>query len=312
MLETSLFGSRGKLLAKIDSLTRSAEDLMTPIPGLTLYRRTHATPPRAVMYGPGLAIVVNGRRRTIVEDQAHVFDASHFLLTAIDLPMITEIVEASREAPYLSLLLKLDLPMVRELMTEMDMLDPGAGPQDVGTAIGPMSDSIFEDVGRLLELLETPRDIPILGRLIQRGIFYRVLAGPAGGRLRQIVRAGMPGGRIARAIEWLRSNYLQPLQIEELAAVAHMGVSTLHHQFRARTSMSPLQYQKRLRLHEARRILLGEDIDAKAVAMRVGYESNAQFNREYRRLFGAPPVTDIKALKHAGADTAAGGKRIAA
>ena len=153
-------------------------------------------------------------------------------------------------------------------------------------------------LSRLIELLETPEDIPFLSHLIQREIVYRILRSPQGGRLRAIATTGNLSHRTARAIAWLRANYAKPLHMEELATVARMGVSTLHHQFRGLTAMSPLQYQKQLRLQAARQRMLMDGIDATSAAYEVGYESVSQFSREYRRFFGQPPIRDIKALRN--------------
>jgi len=149
---------------------------------------------------------------------------------------------------------------------------------------------------RLLDLLDHPAEIPILARSIQREILYRVMTGPVGNRLRHSVQVGTQTNRVSTAIRWLQEHYDQPIRIESLADIAGMGESTLHHHFRALTAMSPLQYQKHLRLHEARRIMIADRVDASSAALRVGYESVTQFNREYRRLFGAPPKTDVRTI----------------
>lgn len=298
MFETIPVDARHKLAARILSVIGSEEVLVTAIPDVTLFRRPAPVPPQAVVYEPSLAIIAQGRKKTLVGNETYIHDEAHFLLTAIDLPSIAEVIDASKDAPYLSILLKLDLQVVRELMAEIDMLDVDPAPQGTGLAIGPATEPLFGDVIRLLELLDTPKDIPILGRIILREIYYRVLTSSAGARLRQIVHVGTQSHRIAKAVDWIRKNYLQPLRIEELAASANMGVSTLHHHFRLLTAMSPLQYQKQLRLHEARRIMLSEGVDAKMAGFSVGYGSITQFSREYRRQFGAPPMADINALRN--------------
>ncbi|PLZ00403.1 AraC family transcriptional regulator [Burkholderia sp. WAC0059] len=290
--------SRLRLAARILELTADTEVLPTAIPNVTVFRRPGPVAPQAVIYEPSLAIIAQGGKRTIVGNETYIHDDTHFLLTAIDLPTIVEVINATEEMPYLSILLKLDLRVVRELITEIDMLDVDPTSQSTGTAIGPSTETLFEDAVRLLDLLDESKDIPIMSRIIMRGMFYRVLTSPAGARLRQIVHAGTQSNRIAKVVNWLRENYLQPLRIEDLAAMANMGVSTLHHHFRLLTAMSPLQYQKQLRLHEARRLMLNDGLDTKSAAVRVGYESTTQFNREYRRQFGAPPMTDIRALRN--------------
>lgn len=298
MTELLAQNARLRLAARISELTVDSEVLSTAIPDLIVCRRTSPAAPQAVVYEPSLAIIAQGGKRTMVGNETYIHDEAHFLLTAIDLPTIAEVINASEEAPYLSVVLKLDLQIVRELITEIDMLDVDPALPSTGMAIGPATPALFEDAARLLDLLNSPKDIPIMSRIVIRGMLYRVLTSPVGARLRQIVNAGTQSNRIALAVSWLRENYLQPLRVEELAARANMGVSTLHHHFRLLTAMSPLQYQKQLRLHEARRLMLNNGVNAKSAALRVGYESTTQFNREYRRQFGSPPMTDIRALRN--------------
>jgi len=193
--------------------------------------------------------------------------------------------------------LRLDMPTVREVISREELPEPETSVQSRGIAVGETTVGLLDACSRLIELLETPEDIPFLSHLIQREIVYRILRTPQGERLRAIATAGDLSHRTARAIAWLRANYAKPLHMEELAAVARMGVSTLHHQFRALTAMSPLQYQKQLRLQTARQRMLMDGMDATSAAYEVGYESVSQFNREYSRMFGQPPKRDIKALR---------------
>ncbi|WP_213714169.1 AraC family transcriptional regulator [Cedecea lapagei] len=288
---------RLQLATYIKELTSETEVLETAISGITLFRRSSPVAPQAVVYEPSLAIIAQGKKQTLVGNEVYIHDETRFLLTSIDLPTIAEVVDASEDKPYLSILIKLDLQIVRELITEIDLLDIDPAVTFSGLATGPSTDDLFEDSIRLLTLLSTPKDIPIMRNIILRGMFYRVLTSPAGSRLREIVSAGSNSNRIASAVNWLRENYLLPLRIEELAGIANMGVSTLHHHFRLLTSMSPLQYQKQLRLHEARRLMLNDGLNTSAASLRVGYESTTQFNREYRRQFGTPPMTDIRSLR---------------
>jgi AraC-like DNA-binding protein len=269
----------------------------TAIGGLNLYRCTGATPAYSTIYEPSLAMIVHGRKRVVVGDEAHIYDESRFLLTAVDMPTIASFLEASPERPHLAIMLKLDLETVRQLMGDIDMAAIDTGGAGAAMTVGPATLDLFDAVNRLVGLLEAPQDIPILGRLIEREILYRLLTGAVGARLRQTVSLGTQSNRAARVITWLRENFALPVRVEALADVAGMGVSTLHHHFRELTAMSPLQYQKHLRLHEARRLMLSEAIDAGSAALRVGYESPTQFSREYRRLFGAPPRRDVEALR---------------
>ncbi len=222
---------------------------------------------------------------------------SSFFLSSIDVPIESQIVEASEDAPLLSMLLRLDMSIVREMLNREDLPESQVSSQRRGVAVGQAPASLLKACSRLMELLDTPEAIPFLSHLIQREIIYRILRTPQGARLRTIATTGDLGNRTARAITWLRDNYTKRLHMEELAEIARMGVSTLHHQFRALTAMSPLQYQKQLRLQRARERMLMEGMDATSAAYEVGYESVSQFNREYSRFFGQPPMRDVKTLR---------------
>jgi AraC-like DNA-binding protein len=288
---------RTTLAKAITGLLGDREDLEAPGLGLTVAKRSHPTEPTPYQYE---AMIIRGRKRVILGNTTYVYDESLFLLTAINLPTITQVLKASPKDPYISILLKLDLVAAKQLIAEIDADEPSVLPGSA-MAVGPATGQLFGALARLIDLLVTPKDAPILGNLIHREMLYRVLTSPAGARLREIVRLGTQSNRVARAVTWLRENYKSPLRIEELAHLSAMGVSTLHHHFRELTSMSPLQFQKHLRLHEARRLLLADEMDAGSAALHVGYESATQFNREYRRLFGAPPMRDVKALRSSSA-----------
>jgi AraC-like DNA-binding protein len=218
-------------------------------------------------------------------------------VSSIDVPVQSQIVEASERLPLLFMFLRLDIPTVQDVLSREDLPEPEAPSHRRGLAVGETTLGLVGACARLIELLETPEDIPFLSPLIQREIIYRILRTPQGERLGAIATRDHLSHRTARAIAWLRANYNKPLHMEELAAVARMGVSTLHHQFRALTAMSPLQYQKQLRLQAARQRMLMDGIDATNAAYEVGYESISQFSREYSRFFGQPPMRDIKNLR---------------
>jgi AraC-like DNA-binding protein len=245
-------------------------------------------------------VFVQGRKRINLGGTTYLCDESTFLLSSLDVPVVSQIVAASEEVPLLSMLLKLDMAMVRGILSQEEFQLPEGSPQGCGIAIGRTTVDLLKPCSRLLDLLDASEDIPFLSNLIQREIVYRLLRGPQGERLRAIATLGDQSQRTAKAVAWLRANYAKPLRLAELAEVARMGMSTLHHRFRALTAMSPLQYQKRLRLQAARERMLIEGLDAAVAAFDVGYESASQFNREYKRFFGEPPMRDIKARRLAG------------
>ncbi|MBS1834925.1 MAG: AraC family transcriptional regulator [Acidobacteria bacterium] len=274
----------------------SAGRLDTAMPGLYVSRRVKPTEPMNGTYEPSVAVVAQGRKRVTVGSSSLVYDTSHFLLTSLDLPIVGQVVEASEEAPFLCMLLKFDMALVREMMLS-EQTDAAAPSSDLAMNLGQITPGILRPCVRLLELLETPEDIPALAPLAQRELIYRLLKSDGGARLRAIATQGDQSNRTARAVAWIRDNYAAPLRMEQLADVAGMGVSTLHHHFRALTAMSPLQYQKQLRLQMARGRMLTEGLDAASAAFAVGYESASQFSREYSRFFGAPPLRDLRALR---------------
>jgi AraC-like DNA-binding protein len=285
---------RSDLSQRIAAHARTAGAHTTSIPDLTLYRRTDTTPCYPATYEPSLNVFVQGKKRVTLGGTTYICDGSTFLLSSLDLPVVSQIVEASEKVPLLSMLLKLDMAAVREILNHTEFQDRNGPSDSLGLAIGKSTVGLLRPCLRLLDLLDTPDDIPFLSRTVQHEIFYRLLRGPQGARLRAIATLGDHSHRTAKAVAWLKTNYAKPLRLEELAEVARMGMSTLHHHFRALTAMSPLQYQKQLRLAAARERMLLEGLDATRAAFEVGYESPSQFNREYKRFFGQPPKRDIK------------------
>jgi AraC-like DNA-binding protein len=270
--------------------------LVTAISALSLSRRDAPTEPTSYMYEPSICVIAQGAKHVLLGDDTYVLDVHHFLITSVDLPTVVQILQASREKPYLGLILTLDRREISQLMVYSHLPPPRAQQSSRGMATGEVTLSLLTAVQRLIDLLAEPKDIPILAPIIQREILYRLLVGDQGARLRQIASAGSQSHQIAQAIEWLKRYYTLPLRIDDLAAQVHMSPSTFHHHFRALTAMSPLQYQKWLRLNEARRLMLTERLEA-ATAFQVGYESPSQFSREYSRVFGAPPLRDIMSLR---------------
>jgi len=288
---------RTELARKIALFIGSAENRATEIPGLTLHRRTAPTAPCSMTYEPGVTVIAQGRKRVELGRSVFIYDASRFLLTSVDLPVVSRVIEASEEVPCLALSLKLEMAVVRELLSREDMHVAEAPSDSPGMATGETTVEFLSACCRLVELLDTPQDIPFLSGLIQREIVYRILRSAEGARLRAIATQGEQSHRTAKAIAWIGANYARALRVEDLAEIAGMGVSTLHHHFRVLTAMSPLQYQKQLRLQAARGRMLMDGLDAASAAFEVGYESASQFNREYSRFFGQPPRRDIRTLR---------------
>ncbi len=288
---------RRELARRIAAHAPTAGEQVTAIPGLALFRRTAPTPCYRAVYEPSLTVFAQGRKLINLGGTEYLCDGSSFLLSSIDVPVQSQIMEASEQTPMLSMHLRLDMPTVREVLSGEDLPDRQASGQRRGVAVGETTVGLLDACIRLIDLLDTPEDISFLSHLIQREIVYRILRTPQAERLRAIASSGGLSHRTARAIAWLRANYAKPLHMEELAATARMGVSTLHHQFRSLTAMSPLQFQKQLRLQSARQRMLIDGIDASSAAYEVGYESISQFSREYSRFFGQPPMRDIRALR---------------
>jgi AraC-like DNA-binding protein len=288
---------RAELARRIALFIGSEERLITDVPGLLLARRTAPTEPCSLTYEPCVIVVAQGRKSVELGRRIFTYDASRYLVTSVELPIVSRVVEASEAAPCLALALKLEMPVVRELISREEIQVAVALPDSPAMATGEITVELLDACCRLVGLLATPRDIPILSGLIQREIIYRVLLGPAGARLHSIATLGDQSHRTAKAIAWLGENYAKPLRVEDLAGIAGMGVSTFHHHFRALTALSPLQYQKQLRLQTARGRMLVDGLDAASAAFEVGYESASQFNREYSRFFGKPPMRDVRALR---------------
>jgi AraC-like DNA-binding protein len=290
----SVESRRAELALKIAARTPGEGDAQTAIAGLRLYRRSVCTACISAAFEPSLVVNVQGEKHINVGKTTHVIDGSNFLLTSIDLPVLSKVLKATKEKPILALILRLEMPMVREILSQQEFHTLSEGKEARGMAIGTSSAELLDACCRMLDLLDTPQDIPFLGALLQREVIYRLLTSPQGRHLRAIATLGEQSQRLSKTVEWLRQNYAKPLRVEELAEMARMGVSTLHHQFRSLTAMSPLQYQKQLRLHVARERMVNEGIDAASAAFEVGYESASQFSREYRRFFGMPPMRDVK------------------
>lgn len=268
----------------------------TAVPALRLSRFSTPSDLVALVYEPCLCVVAQSAKEVLLAGEAYRLDPSQLLLVSVDLPVAARVVEASPDRPYLGVRIAFDPAVVGELLAD-GAAAPQPGPPARAITVTPAEPPLIDAVSRLVALLASPPDVGALSPLVLREITYRVLTGPQGVRLRQIASAGAPAHRIARAIRWLKEHFSEPLGVESLAGRVGLRPSAFHLHFKGVTGLSPLQYQKRLRLQEARRLMLGEGIDATEAAFRVGYESPSQFCREYRRMFGAPPRRDVTALK---------------
>ncbi len=292
MENADLARQRTELAAIIDRHCPADGGVDTAIPNLKLFRGSNTEVPNCAIMTSVFAMMAQGAKRITVGDDTYDYDARHYLISSVDLPIFARITQASITEPYLGLGLAIDPLKINELTAAMPKNRAFEG-VDRGIAVGQLSVDIQNTALRLARLLDTPADIPVLAPIIERELLYRLLAGPLGSRLRQAAASGSHSHQIVRAIDWLKTNLDQPLSIERLASLANMSRSSLHHHFKALTAMTPLQYQKQLRLQEARRLMLVNDTDAASAAHHVGYESPSQFNREYRRMFGAPPGRDV-------------------
>ncbi|KOS00402.1 MULTISPECIES: AraC family transcriptional regulator [Paenibacillus] len=277
------------------SLQNSAKE--TAIPSLFLYQHSSLTEPAYRVYKPSFCVVVQGLKEILLAQERFEYGPSNYLIASMNLPVIGQIIKASADSPYLSLKLEFTQNQILEVLNDCDIKVTSKDNAKRALFVGRMESSIQDAVLRLARLLDTPGEIPFLAPLYTREILYRLLQGPYGVELAQIAVEGSSTYRIREAIDHIVRNWDQSFRIEDLADTASMSVSSFHRHFKEVTAMSPIQFQKQLRLQEARRILLAESADAADVAFRVGYESSSQFSREYSRTFGAPPRADIKRLK---------------
>ncbi|MBE7376641.1 AraC family transcriptional regulator [Pseudomonas lopnurensis] len=287
---------RAALARLIDGLV--SEDGMHPtaIDDLYLIRCSAPSEPVHGLHKPALCVIVQGSKEVRLGDERYTYDALRYLVVSVAVPVAGRVLEASPGEPYLCIRLDIDPALIATLVAEAGPVDAGGGPQR-GLYLDRIDAPLLDATLRLVRLLDSPQDIAVLAPLALREIFYRLLRGQQGRHLHEIAVRDSQGHRVTRAIEWLNRNYVEPLRIDELAQRVNLSSSTLHHRFKALTAMSPLQYQKQLRLQEARRLLIAEGLDVSSAGYRVGYESPSQFSREYSRLFGASPVKDLARLR---------------
>ena len=262
--------------------------------GLHLSRCSMPLKPVHSVLEPSVCVIAQGSKEVLLGESRYRYDPSQYLLATVELPRVSQVLEASEERPYLSLRLELTPALVSSVMVEagLSLLRNHADARAISAS--PLDANLLDAFVRLVRLLDTPADVPVLLPLFTREILYRLLRGEQGARLRHLALQGGYTPDIARAVKRLRQDFDQPLRIERLAQELGMSVSGFHHHFKAVTAMSPLQFQKQLRLQEARRLMLGEDLDAASAAFRVGYHDASHFNREYKSLFGVPPLRDVQ------------------
>lgn len=271
-------------------------EFTTELPGLMIYRFDGPTAPAGYLLEPSVCLILQGSKRVFVGENEYIYGQGGFVVTSIDLPVIAQILEASEAKPYVGAVLKLDRLEIAQLILEHPPVSGKGGGAGEAIEIGALSPRLLGAAKRLIDLLEEPDSIAALAPLARKELLFRLLRTECGPKIRQIATGGSPTHQISRPIAWIKDNLGERLRVEHLARLAGMSVSTFHHHFRALTALSPLQFQKHLRLNEARRLMLARQLDASAVAFAVGYESPSQFSREYSRLFGSPPLRDIKNL----------------
>jgi AraC-like DNA-binding protein len=282
------------------------DGVIQPLEGLYLARASVPLEPIHSVVKPSFCVIAQGSKEVLLGESRYRYDPLQYLISTVELPRVSQILEASRERPYLSFRLELAPALVGSVMAELDLTATPANRDARAIDVSLLDVNLQDAVVRLVRLLDAPAEAPVLMPLITREIVYRLMISEQSARLRHLAVMGGYAPLIARAVERLRQNFDQPLSVEELARELGMSVSGLHHHFKAVTAMSPLQFQKQLKLQEARRLMLSEDLDAASTAYRLGYHDAAHFNREYKSLFGAPPMRDVQRMREAALESAAG------
>lgn len=291
----------------IRTFAQTNGDHTTAIPALTLHRRAAPTEPLHCIYHLGLGVVAQGGKQVILGSESLSYMPGQSMLTTIDLPVVSHVTHATPREPFLGMMLRLDARAILQLAAEMNAPRRQRDAVYRTVSIETLGADLLDALLRLVKLLEQPDLVPHLAPLIQQEITVRLLIGPHGPHLRHIVTVGSPSQQIATAVAWLKQNFVEAFRVDDLADRAHMSPSTFRQHFRSITGVSPLQYQKQLRLQEARQLMLNENHDAGSAAGQVGYESPSQFSREYSRLFGAPPQRDVSRMRLAQASAGAAG-----
>ena len=285
---------RAEVLDYFRAVPAAQRDVQTALPYLSFIRFTQPTELTRGMLEPSMCIVLQGRKKMLIGDTVTQYGSGSYAISAIDIPAAGQVIEASPQAPYLGLRLALDAKEIAALIIEAKIPVAKNSRTQVGAYVEKSDVDLQDAFLRLVRLLKKPNDLTVLSALVKQEIIYRLLTAADGGILHQTLQSHYRQKGINEAIHWIKKNFDRPLQVEKLADAVSMSVSTLHHRFKAITTLSPLQYQKQLRLLEARKLLLAGNIEAATVAFKVGYESPSQFSREYRRLFGASPLQDVE------------------
>ena len=269
-----------------------------PQPGVFFTRVSALSqPPVHAFAEPAFCVIAQGRKEILLGEETFHYDPAHYLVTTVELPLIGQVTEASPQRPYLGFRLVLDPSTVASVMVESGQVHPRSESSVKAVDVSPLDANLFDATVRLVRLIDTPADYRVLAPAVIREIIYRLLTGAQAGRMRHLATFGGQAHRMVRAVEHIRAHFAQPLRVEEIARELRMSVSGFHAHFKAVTAMSPLQFQKQLRLQEARRLMLSENLDAAEAGNHVGYEDASHYNREYKRHFGEPPVRDVERLR---------------
>jgi len=291
-----IHSNREELIERMTQLL-PGDGALDAFPGLFLARLSKPAESVQSVYQPAFCFVAQGAKHVLLGEELYRYDPGHYLIFTVDLPVVFQVKEASREQPYLGLRLNLDHSLVASVLMESGVETRKGDPSVKAIDVSPIDAVMLDAVVRLVRLLDSPGESKFLVPLTIREIVYRLLAGGQGERLGHLLSSARDSRRISKVIGHLREHFDEPLKIDNIAREFGMSVSGFHHHFKSVTAMSPLQFQKQIRLQEARRLMLGEDLDAASAAVRVGYENPSYFSREYKKLFGAPPQRDIARLR---------------
>ena len=300
-----MHASRTEFIERLAHIVRH-DGSVEALPGLMLHR---ASAPTGLAHGvsfPSFCLIAQGSKEVFLGDKRYRFDPAHYLISSVSLPYATSVTEASEERPYLGFVLRLDPAMVGSVLVEVGHVAQRRHTAATAIDVSPLDADLLDAAVRLLRLVQSPTGVRFLAPPITREIVYRLLMGAQSERLHQIAAQGGNSHRIAEAVEWLRKDFNKPLRIEQIARELGMSISSLNHHFRTLTAMSPLQFQKQLRLQEARRLMLSEGFDATRAGSQVGYSDSSHFTREYKRLFGEPPMRDVEQLRDGSNERMAG------